>query len=356
MGVSNQFIVDRLLFAGLPFGDLRRSTEVAASRGEWGSTFCNLADCYADKAKTAANRGWLASAHTYWRWSAIALQGASFELHLFPERHREYIVTERIRRGARAAYRNALMYAAPDRISRQPVSIDAMGEQVEGYFDQPTGPVRGFVILVNGLDSIAEVELRAFGTWFLERGNAILSLNIPINYAEETRRPSVDVRHLVPSICDWIDLNGGVERQKYGIFGVSFGGHLVAQFLASDPRIVCGAAVCPPAYIGAEELATERIRIMWACALARSFHGLECSDNSLVDIRKFAPPAGQLLLYGCHADPVFGYKHLDAYREWAGANVEVRMMAAEHVGTSRFSDWIPEVSDWMCDQITAGDS
>ena len=356
MGVSNQFIVDRLLFAGLPFGDLRRSAETAADRGEWETTFCALADRYAEKASTAANRGWLASAHTYWRWSAIALQGASFELHLFPERHREYLQAERMRRSARAAYRKALMYTAPDRISREPVCIEAMGERVEGYLDQTVGRARGFVILVNGLDSIAEVELRAFGAWFLERGNAVLSLNIPINYAEERRRPAVDVRHLVPSICDWIERHGGVEAPRYSIFGVSFGGHLVAQFLSADLRIVCGAAICPPAFIGTKELATERIRIMWACALARSFNGLNGVENSLVDVRTFAPPLGKLLLYGCHADPVFGDEHLDAYREWAGAKADVRMMAAEHVGTSRFSDWIPEVSDWICDQIASGGS
>jgi hypothetical protein len=356
MDIVNQFIVDRLLFAGLPFGDLRRSAEAAAIRGNWGVTFCALADHYAEKAKVAANRGWVASAHTYWRWSAIALQGASFELHLFPERHREYLQTECIRRNARAAYRNALMYTAPDKVSRKPVCIEALGEQIEGYVDFPIERARGLVILVNGLDSIAEVELRAFGTWFVERGNAVLSLNIPINYSEGRRSPSVDVRHIIPSICDWITLQPGIEARKYAAFGVSFGGHLVAQFLASDPRIACGAAICPPAFIGDKELATERIRIMWACALRKSFHCVNSADNSLVDVRTFAPPFGELLVYGCQADPVFGDEHLDAYCAWAGANVEVRMMTAEHVGTSRFSDWMPDVCDWICDRLALGGS
>src|SRR5262249_54480700 len=162
-------------------------------------------------------------------------------------------------------------------------------------------------------DSIAEVELQAFAHWFMARGAAVLSLNIPVDYVTVERRPLVDVRALVSPICDWLQAES--SARQCGLFGVSFGGHLVAQFFSSDARVVCGTAVCPPAFISPAELKLERIRVMWACALRKPYNDANTGAQDLPDVRALDAPFGDVLLIGCRGDPVFGDAHLRAYRK-----------------------------------------
>ncbi len=348
MSTSSQFIADRLLFAGLPFGDLRRTIDQAQASREWRRTFCDLADTYAQRARAAAEAGHGPTAYANWRWAAIALQGASFELHVAPERHRDCTAIEAIRREARSAYHAALAHQPRHSAPCRSVSIVAGGDLLDGYLSTPAGAeAKGVVVVVNGLDSIAEVELQAFGHWFIERDLAVLALNLPVDFIRTPRTARVDARAMVPAICDWLEQDSGLDCEGCGAFGVSFGGYLVAQFLSSDPRVRCGAAICPPAWMGPSELAIERIRIMWAYAVARPFGDFDALVDAMPDVRELAPPRGDLMLYGCEGDPVFGDAHLRAYRDWGGDRVDNRMMRAEHVGTSRVTEWLPDVADWM---------
>jgi hypothetical protein len=248
---------------------------------------------------------------------------------------------------ARDAFRRALTHEFGPSACR-PVRIRAAGREIEGYFSSP-GPLAPCVILVNGLDSIAEVELQAFGRWFVARGLAVLSLNVPVDYATEDGSAMVDFRALAPSVCDWVQVQ--CELEHCCIFGVSFGGHLAAQFLAADARVVGGAAVCPPAFIGPDEMKLERIRVMWACALRRPWNEVTGRERDLPDLRDLGPPLGDFLLIGCYDDPVFGENHLEVYRKWGRHRVSVQMLESEHVGTSRYSDWLPDACDWICDRF-----
>jgi hypothetical protein len=347
--MSVQFTCDRLLFAGLPFGELRRATGQGSAADRWAEVFGELASTYEARAIKAERDQHSETARRLWRWSAIAHQGASFETHLSPQRHHDYQLMERARRKAHAAFHRSLAHETGPKACRA-VTIRAAGRQLGGYFSSP-GPAAPCVVLVNGLDSIAEVELQAFARWFTARGAAVLSLNIPVDYVTADRSPLVDVRALVSPICDWLQDEGG--SRQCGVFGVSFGGHLVAQFLSADARVVCGTAVCPPAFIGPNELKLERIRVMWACALRQSYEEADTGARDLPDIRSLNAPSGEMLLIGCHGDPVFGDEHLQFYRKWGRERLSVRMLDAEHVATSRYSDWLPDVCDWMGDRLAS---
>lgn len=347
--MSVQFTCDRLLFAGLPFGDLRRVAGQATTADNWAVAFGELASAYEARAILAERDQHVETARTLWRWSAVAHQAASFETHLFPQRHHDYQLMVQARRKARAAFHRSLALETGPGACRR-VTIRAAGREIEGYFRSPA-PHAPCVILVNGLDSVAEVELQAFARWFSERGAAVLALNIPVDYVTTNRAPLVDVSALVSPICDW--LQGAIGSRRCGVFGVSFGGHLVAQFLSSDARVACGAAVCPPAFISPNELRLERIRVMWACALRRSFEEAGTGTPYLPDLRDMNAPHGDMLLIGCHGDPVFGDEHLDAYRAWGRERLSQRMLEAEHVATSRYSDWLLDVSDWIYDRLSS---
>ncbi|MHC2295392.1 alpha/beta hydrolase family protein [Bradyrhizobium barranii] len=347
--MSAQFTCDRLLFAGLPFGDLRRVAAQSLATDSWAETFGRLASSYEARAVVAERDHFTETARELWRYVAIAHQAASFETHLSPCRHHDYQLMEGSRRKARAAFRNSLAHETGPGGLRA-VTIRAAGRDLEGYFRSPR-PAAPCVVLVNGLDSIAEVELQAFARWFTARGAAVLSLNIPVDYVTTDRSPLVDARALVSPICDWLQSEAGARQS--GVFGVSFGGHLVAQFLSEDTRIICGAAVCPPAFITPDELRLERIRVMWACALRRSYEDAGTGAQDLPDVRDLNAPLGDALLIGCHDDPVFGEEHLAAYRKWGRERLSVRMLEAEHVATSRYSDWLPDACDWICGRLTS---
>jgi dienelactone hydrolase len=345
--MSAQFTCDRLLFAGLPFGDLRRTADDGVKGERWAEMFDELAAAYQSRALIAERDKRTETARIFWRWSAIAHQGASFETHLFPQRHHDYRLVESARRKARAAFHSSLPHEVGP-VGCRSVTISAAGRQLEGYFTGP-GTAAPCILLVNGLDSIAEVELQAFARWFTARGAAVLSLNIPVDYNTAERAPLVHVSAFVSSICDWLQHETG--SRQLGVFGVSFGGHIVAQFLSADTRVVCGAAVCPPAYISSAELKLERIRVMWACALRKSYEDADSGAQCLPDVRALNAPLGDVLLIGCNGDPVFGGEHLQAYLEWGRKRVVVRMLDAEHVATSRYPDWLPGVCDWMFDRL-----
>lgn len=343
------FLRDRLLFSGLPFGDLRSSVERAISQGKWAKAFTELAFDYEARAVLAERHLHIESARVLWRWAAISHQGASFEVHVAPHLHHDYQLVECARRRAQTAFKKSLAYEAGPTANRS-VVIWARGRVLDGYYSSGCA-ASPCVILLNGLDSIAEVELEAFAQWFRARGVAVLTLNIPVAYDSTDRSPLVDVRDLVEDICDWLQTESG--SRQCGVFGVSFGGHLVAQFLSADSRVICGGSICPPAYLGVDELKSERMRVMWSCALRQPFECAYAHTQSLPDVRELPPPQGNIMLIGCHGDQVFGEEHIEAYRSWGQDRLTLRMLSAEHVATSRYSEWLPDVCDWICGHFAA---
>jgi dienelactone hydrolase len=340
-----EFLMHRMMLMGLPYGEVRESAERARAGQSWKKICLDLARQMRHLAKAAATNGQVSAAQA-WRWTACAYHAASLAQHLQPDEHHGFKDVLKLRGLARESYLKSIEH---DLTLARPVKIPAGGSVISGYLRLPLsgGDAPPVVVLLNGLDSLCEVEMHIFGDWMLARGLAVLALDLPSSFATIPRVPRFAVEELAPAIADWIAQSPECASSRMGAFGVSFGGHLVARLLAGDARFRSGVAVSPPAWMGPSELKLNRIRRIFACAFnlsdEREIDGLAAR----MDIRKLPPPEGRLLVYQMMQDQLFGPEHVETLRRWGGDAVEVRKIDAEHVGTSRYHLWLPEACDWL---------
>jgi hypothetical protein len=206
------------------------------------------------------------------------------------------------------------------------------------------------VALFNGLDSISEVEMHAFGDRMLGRGFAVLALDLPAGLSSRPRAPLLAVETVAPGLADRLEAETGVPLAA---FGVSFGGQLAARALAGDRRFRAAVAVSTGAWLDPRHLAVPRIRAMVRFAFALDG---DAGLGPLVEasrITALPPPAGRLLVLHMGGDTLFGPEHSRAVARWGGGGSEMWRLEAEHVGTSRIHVWLPEVCDWLDQAATA---
>lgn len=334
---------------GLPYGEVSRIEKSVRSGASWRELYFSLAQQVGALAEDARTSGRYESAALASRWSACAYHAASFNLHLQTNTYSDFQDLLRLRDMAREAYGNAIA----DDVSIRPVEIPAGAGYINGYLRTPLTAVKPMplVVLLNGLDSLCEVEMHSFGDWLLARKLAVLALDLPAAFSTSPRRPILAVETVATEIADWIGDQTNCLATHIGAFGVSFGGHLVARLLAGNPRFSYGVAVSPAAWLGRSELKSKRLRLMLACSF--DLH----SDNEIealasrVNLKHLVPPAGKLRIFQMLQDELFGPEHIDALCEWGGNSVAVRRIVAEHVGTSRFHYWLPEACDWLVQQL-----
>jgi dienelactone hydrolase len=339
-----QFLLYRVAFTGLPFGELQGIVNRVEAGEPWKES-CQLAArrlrCLAEDAETT---GRLMTASQAWRWTACAYHAATFAFHLNPEANGRVPQILKLRRMARIAYIKALH---ADSFVAQQVEIPIGSGFIQGYLRTPAATGVPVVVLLNGLDSLCEVEMHTFGSWLLSRNLAVLSLDLPACFAARPRTPMYNVEEIAPAIADWLAEQPNLADSAFGAFGVSFGGHLVARMLAGDPRFRAGVAVSPAAWMGPRELESKRVRLMFACAFDLHKETDIDSVASGIRLNQLPPPAGRLLVFQMDQDHLFGPEHVEAFREWGNGSVEVRSLSAEHVGTSQFHRWLPDACDWL---------
>jgi hypothetical protein len=165
----------RMAFSGLPAGEVQRIVRRTECGTTWLRACLHSARGLRQLAESSEAEGRLGAARDAWLWTAAAYQAASFCVHFEPSAASVRQVG-RARRLARAAYARAI---AVDGSVGRSVEIPCGERIVRGYLRRP--PVRGdvpVVVLLNGLDSICEVEMR-LGTWLQSRGCAVLALDLP---------------------------------------------------------------------------------------------------------------------------------------------------------------------------------
>jgi Esterase FrsA-like len=253
----------------------------------------------------------------------------------------------RLRRAARGAHLRALTLRGE---LGSCVSVDLGRSTVQGYFHTPVGKTRLAVVLVNGLDSIAEVELHAFGTWFLERGIAVLALDLPAGGGPRFKSPCFAVEAVASRIVDWLFKNS--ETRSVGAFGVSFGGNLVARLMSGDSRFAAGIAVSPIAYVGENEFHHQRLRTMidWTFGSRQTIN--QVGGANVMDVNDLPQPSGDLLVCEMSDDKMFGRDHSLRMKEWFGPKAAVHKFPGEHVGTSQFHVWLPFACDWLLERLS----
>lgn len=342
-----EFLSYRAMFAGLPYGELAAANQCANHGGSWTRTLLGTAKRMRTMAKSASRCGKRETAGQAWRWAACAYQAASSGVPV--QREQEQVGSpgqiNRLRQLARITYERALLLMPQWGI---PVSIDVGTSRLNGYLRiaSDDAPI---VVLVNGLDSIAEVELHSFGDCLHARGMSTLALDLPASYTQRKRQPRYDVENIGPWIVEWISTNFP-SAPSIGCFGVSFGGHLVARLLSGDSAFCAGVAASPPAFLGIRELGFERLRHMFCWTFDIKLEKA-AEFARAIDIAALPPPSGALLIYHMDRDEVFGLEHIRNFQAWGGQAIHVRHLAAEHVGTSQIHRWLPEASDWLRGQL-----
>jgi len=304
------FVLHRVAFSGLPYGEVR-----------------------AIEARLAAGMSWedacLESTRDAGSWKACAYQAATLYGHdsVTPGSFAHILA---LRERAREAY--AVEGVTPVRISLGHAST-------HGYIRRPADKPVGAVILFNGLDSIAEVELHAFASAFVALGMIALTVDLPANFGSHPRLPVFEVEHWMENLIEATGFDGPI-----GVFGVSFGGHMVCRALTS-PWVAAGIAVSPPAYVGDVEYANERFASMFRLALG-------AAARHRVDVANLAPPQGNLLLIDATQDALFGPEHSAAIARWFGPGLEKITVEAEHVATSQVHRWLPKAAQWLANSLT----
>jgi dipeptidyl aminopeptidase/acylaminoacyl peptidase len=336
-------IEQRIAFSGLPLGEIRRISARGQDAPSWARACLRSARGFRRLAQGAQEDGRRTSAAEAWLWAAAAYQAASFGAHFDADARTPRRIS-RCRRLARRAYECGL--EAQPALAR-PVRLAHPGGCVHGYLRRPpAGRDLPVVVLLNGLDSVCEVEMHAFGSWLLARGIAVLALDLPADSASARRRPVIAVEELAAPIRDLLAGVPGLAPGRYGLFGVSFGGLLAARLLAGG-GFRCAVAVSPPAWLGPKELASAKVRAMLSWTFAVDGEQELGAVLRRLPILGCGRPSGKLLLFQMRHDDLFDEAHTRAFAEWGGPAVEVRRVSAEHVGTSVFHRWLPAACDWL---------
>lgn len=333
----------RMVFNGLPAGEVQRIIRRSESGASWVKACLQSAREMRRLALQGQSERCLGSARDAWFLAAAACQAASFCMHLnpgAPAMQRAF----RVRRLARAAYRRAL---AMDRAAGEAVQIPFEDHVIHGYLRHPScAEPAALVVLLNGLDSICEVEMHAFGTWLQSRGLATLALDLPADFASRQRRPLFAVERAAPAIAAFVANRRDIRSDACGAFGVSFGGYLVARLLSGQSQFRCGVAVSPFMSLSARQM-PERIRTMLAWSFGAQSDAQIEQLIANIGLESLPPPASPLLLFHMQEDQLCDERHALAFTDWGGSQVDLRLVAAEHVGTSAFHRWLPVACDWL---------
>jgi hypothetical protein len=345
------FLSYRAAFAGVPYGELQRAVAETRSGGDWEASFraaaCRLHRLALERQATgsvrSAREAWLALAGTY--------QVASLGLHLMPENRPWALRLRRLRRLATVAYRRALSLD-PDLGEVVAVPVDG-GGHLRGYLRRVSpasgSEPAGTAVLVNGLDSLCEVELHRFAEAFHSRGFHTLTLALPDRLVEHGGAVGVEAETASAAIGRWLD-GQRLQGELRVAFGVSYGGQVVARLLAGSDAFDAGVAVSPPAWLDDEVVALSRFRRMLAYTFGVDDGAPMEALASRLTLETLAPPNGRLLVLQMSDDRLFDARHGEVFARWGGSAVEIRELAGEHVGTSVVHRWLPEVCDWCAER------
>lgn len=237
------------------------------------------------------------------------------------------------------------------------VLIPFEGKHLVGVLRKPTG-VAGppIMIMAGGLDAAKE-ELFTFQSDYLNRGIAILAVDLPgQGEAEYDFVIRADFENVAGPIIDWLQTRSDLDSERLALWGISLGGYYAPRAAAFDKRIKACLANCGPYDLGAlwaRLPALSRAAFVRRSGAANDAGGqkkaAELSLKGLcekVECPIFVIAAGLDLL--C---PPEDAKRLAA--EVKGPVEFVLVEDATHVAHNRPYAYRPQSADWMARQLGA---
>src|ERR1039458_2772367 len=163
MNDQTRNIQHRLEFIGFPPGELRRCIELAQKRA-WAEVFSERAVAWAQRAQAAKDAYQTVTALQLDRWAAVSYHAAAFEFHLSVDPSDMLETITVLRKRAVECYYDA-MSLAPS--LGELVKVGSSRRNVNGLLRRTETAPQSLIVLVNGLDSLMELELQRFGDEFL---------------------------------------------------------------------------------------------------------------------------------------------------------------------------------------------
>lgn len=339
-----QLLNHRLLHFGVTYGDLMSTTHKPPNFLQWGMELGAIAENYDSKGDQCWADKKVESAAHYWRLASTYYHFAqSFFLTTLNEK-------ELFRKYSRKAFEKMATLINP---SAQFIKIKYDDHLIPGYL-RIAYEGAPLVIFVNGLDSSKEVELFYFSEYFLKRGISVFCFDGPGQgeLLDVCSMLKDNFENAVSCVIDSLKQRPDVANEAIGIFGVSFGGYLAPRCTAHDSRIkacisLCGPydyklAYCPPIVIDGFK------------AQYNLCNALDMNDFkeliSLSDIQdKLNTPT--LIVIGEQDHLMNEYQKTAMENLPSGEKVVIRVPNGEHVCSSRHSELLPTLADWMFDKL-----
>ena len=235
------------------------------------------------------------------------------------------------------------------------VEVPFRGTFIPGYLRLAGRANRPLVIHINGLDNIKEVENHYFGNLVVEAGLNYFCFDGPgQGEMRKTMKLIPDYEKAVSAIVDWFEQNNryGIDLNRIGTSGLSFGGYLAPRAAAFDKRIACAVGNGGVGYIKAEM--ASKVNPIWERDLLYVTGYKEAAEARAawgeIDIKK-APPLDRplLIIHGGNdkvvPDP---RKQVDYLVNWAVGEKELRWYPdGEHCCANYFDEVLPYSIDWL---------
>jgi len=333
----------RLLHFGFTFGDFTRLENRPPKFQEFSMELAQLAAKYEQKGKNAESAELKQSACHFFD---LASRYYHFAQLFIPAVR----VKEQFRGKSRANFRE-MAKNAPAKIEFMQIKY---GEhRIPAYIhkfhdDAPT------VIFINGLDSSKEVELSTFARHFYMRGMNVVAFDGPGQGEIRKSCPMQRTNHqeAVSVLVDYLINEKGINEDKLGVFGVSFGGYLAPRAAAHDKRFkACISLSGPYSYdlLYVPPIVLADMKEQYNLPEANSMEDFK-SLISLNDIEgKLLCPS--YIVIG-EADHLLKETEKDKLENFpAGEKKVLRIPGAEHVCSSHHAEILPELADWMLKKL-----
>lgn len=219
----------RFVINGVPLTDFQEVTAACERWEDWCRLWSERAAIHEVLGEKALTDGFKLSAGEHFTHAAVCYHFGKFlfvnDIAQMKEAHMKSV----------ACRNKALPLIDPP---GERVAIPYEGRHLYGNLRRPQGAARPpVVVMCMGLDSTKE-EMDDYETRFLRRGVATLAFDGPgQGEAEYDFVIYPEYEKPVKAVIDYLETRSDIDRERVGIWGVSFGGYYAPRAAAFDKRI-----------------------------------------------------------------------------------------------------------------------
>jgi dipeptidyl aminopeptidase/acylaminoacyl peptidase len=340
---SVESMFGRFLFSGVSYGELSAVMARWQASDNWYDAWFDGAERLAHQAMQAEGSRETLALHCWLEASAM-YHFAQF--HLFDDTSAKRLAQDRCEM---AYQRCASLLSPPGEV----LVFTASGINYTGYLRVPKqeGPVP-CVILLNGLDSVKEVELHHWSEVFLQSGIATFAFEGPgQGKIWRIQKLSDEYEKLVSKAISTLSQDSRVDSARMGVFGLSFGGYLACR-AATNPLVRAAVDLAGPFDYQFLKDARPALQQNFCYAFATPTIDELFRQVQPLGLQVLPAPVCPLLVIHGKQDQSIPYDHAERIWSWAEGEAELHSFAdGDHVCTNRFSEVTALVADWFTSHL-----